>query len=229
MPRATRPEFVPIVLTVGLDPEADRHLEVLGAQAQLISEAISDSEFARDNCRRFHPPGFPGTTAWAEATCRIAELLVPEGWEQVNEGGLILLMNPSQSDAINVQQGDEWTGFRVRSPRLRYPREGHLAEVMEVGAQMPLPMMAHLVTAPKVRVPEGVRVWILLRFRADDSDRVQYELSLPHEIDEAGDVDGWAIRLLFPDFDLANGPKPGAGSLPGPESDEAIDIPVARK
>jgi hypothetical protein len=218
-----------LILTVGIDAEADRYFESLGAPARTVSEAIYDSEFARDNCRRYHPPGFGGTMSWGEATCRIAELLVPIGWVQVIEGGLIRLMNPAESDAINVQQGDEWTGLRSHSPHLRYPRDGHLAEVMEVGAQMPLPTMGHLVPPPRVRVPKGTRTWILLRFRADDSEVVRYELSLPRRIDDEGDVVTWGVRLLFPSMDLSSDPRPGAGDLPGPDADGAIDVLVARK
>src|SRR6185436_8037698 len=105
----------PVIATKTI--EVANALDELKLDWTVIREAILSGENARDACTENDPQAAPGFFAYAHATRRLRELLIPRGWIRKDLEGLALVVSPNMEIAIAVSTGDGGTGLPSRPLR----------------------------------------------------------------------------------------------------------------
>ena len=155
-------------------------------------------------CTALDPVSAAGYESWRWTVRRLREVLVPYGWEAIDEHGLPLVLNvvPDEGPpiAISVSTGDAWTGNRDRNPSTKYSKGPITASLVAINEEQ---LRLEFAGRPDLRaVPdEGERLtWILLVHWTPTT--AQVELSLPASINPAGFVTVWRERVILGDIDL---------------------------
>lgn len=198
------------------DPD---HLERLGLTVDALQNALQRGHFAALNCTRHHPVTAAGLYMWAEATKELRDLLVPEGWETVDEYNIPKTVSPDGSLAIVVVGGNEATGNPHREPATKHARGS--AGIRDIQSNHQLWLFDS--TDVGRRGAPAQAVWYLLHYASEEWMRC--ELSQPILASESGHVEGWRERIILPPIDLTDG---GASNEDGPDGPE-VDIPVTRR
>ncbi len=177
--------------------DAQQRLNELGLNEQVLLDAARRGFLAWASCTENHPPLFRGNTAWANAICALREGLTPHGWRAVDEMGLPLTVNASNTIAITVATGDENTAHPEKDPTTRSskgPRTSDLIAVNRCQAQLfdtdrYLPQL--------LRQPRDRTGMILLFHRDMENQELRCELSTPSSMSVDGRVDGWIERIIL--------------------------------
>ena len=146
---------------------------------------------------------------WGETTASLAFLGQDAGWEHENFLGVDLVTNHVEGMAVIVTAGDSATGLETYAPQVRYERK-------DVTTRLVNGELDNLWDASRGRA--DWELWFLLHCLERGEFAVPAELSRPVGIGANGLVNGWAERILVPDFLEDDGPAAGA---------ETEDAPVA--
>jgi len=183
---------------VYLDPiETNHRLADLGLTEPMLTESVDRGLAAWASCTANHPPQFAGISMWAEATCRVRELLIPEGWNRLNECNLPLTVNAAGTIAISVSSGDEFTGDATNEPCTKSSK-GPRTRIAVADNEAQYKLFPDMALTPEDLKNLGAReTWILLFHRNYENHEVRCELSRPINISAEGKVDGWAERIIL--------------------------------
>lgn len=195
---------------------------------ETLRTALLIGEKRRDACTALDPRIIPGIVSWGTIVRSLREQLIPQGWTP-DEEGLSLIINPSNTIAIAVKTGDEFTGIATENPpKTKRPVGNAAVLVVEINRRQ-LELFATKVK-PFRKAEQECLTWFLLRRRY--KNQAFAELSLPDGIDAVGNILGWVYRIILDPISL----DPETGSLlpddggdGGGDGGVEIDVSVSRR
>jgi hypothetical protein len=208
-----------IIHTIESGSQVEARLAELGLDYTLLIEALRQANLYRARLTAHHPRLYRYQVMSAETVAALRDLLIPRGWDKLDEGNYELTVNEDHSLAVAVASGDEGTGNSKRTPSNKSPKGRHTVEAVAANRQADL--FAELLppTTPKI---EKADTWVLLH--NVKSDRIEAELSRPNEIDEDGKIVSWSERIL-----LGAIPLDGETVTINPPQLPDVDISISRK
>jgi hypothetical protein len=172
-------------------------LAKLGLSVEALRESVQRGFAAFASCTPNHPSNYPGFTAWANTVNALRELLYPDGWTRSENGNLPVTMDSAKRVSIIVATGDEYTGLPDLTPSTRSSKGPRTVNVVE-GNSNQIPLF-DFKSRPEVIDQSGEKLtWILLFHRDKTSNEVRCELSCPVNINDEGQIDAWAERIILP-------------------------------
>ena len=103
--------------------EVDSELRTLGLTRETLTEALRAGLFERANSvETNHPGNYAGIKMWAETTCALGDILVPQGWTRDDSKNLASTINPEDTVALVVASGDTATGSDERTPTTKHDK-----------------------------------------------------------------------------------------------------------
>lgn len=193
-------------------------LNELGLKEELLREALRQANLYRVRTTNHHPRLYRYQVMTAETIAALRDLLVPEGWQKLDEGQYELTLNPSGTMAIAVASGDDNVAQVERTPSNKSPKGRHTIAAIESNRQAD--MFADLLP---VKVVDTIRdTWVLLHRVTKDG--IHSELSRPTEISEDGMIAFWSERILLGKIELDGDPVP----ITAPDQPD-IDILISKK
>lgn len=203
-----------------LGAAADR-LYSLGITAELLVDAVSDGQIARDTCTANDPATLAGLLAWGRTVRGLRERLIPLGWTRGNSRGLETAIHPSGEFAIAVATGDEATGIEAQSPKSRHPKGSSMASAVNRNQKL---LWEDVIEREVAIAPAtNCETWVLLICVCESE--VRSELALPVSIGIDGRVEEWRERIILPALALDETRLPIAAF----EEPEEIVVEVIRK
>ena len=175
----------------------NNRLAELGLRATTLREAVQRGFASWASCTANHPSNYPGISAWANTIAALRELLHSDGWTRRDDGNLPLTMDAKGRVSIIVSTGDEYTGMPDLTPSTQSSKGPRTVSVVEVNAQQK-PLFDFKKHPEIVKQGEERLTWILLFHRDKASNEVRCELSCPVKMDEDGQIDAWAERIILP-------------------------------
>lgn len=178
--------------------EAPSRLAELGLREELLIEGVKRGQAGRASCTRNHPAIYHGFRAWAETVCGVRDLLRPLGWTRADSGNLPLTVDAGKKIYIAVSTGDEDTGRRGCSPCTRSKGPLTRSVVKENADQYRLFQEVGVRLRPDdLKEINDRMTWILLFHYDANANEVRCELSRPIRMNNDGEVDGWAERIIL--------------------------------
>jgi hypothetical protein len=138
-----------------------------------------------------HPPSYRGYRMWAETVAGLRSRLRPAGWEREDLANIPLVVYRDEPlTIITVAPGEAHTGSRghPEGPRLRYTK-GEFSTRFYNGEYDDLWARTY---------GSEYSVWFLVHELT--GLYVRSELSLPTRLDDSGQVEGWAERIILPEI-----------------------------
>lgn len=204
---------------VEISHDVNVRLAELGLEHPVLIEALNLANLYRVRTTDHHPKLYRYQIMYGETVAALRDLLVPKGWNKLDDGNYELTINAHRSVAIAVASGDEATGVATRTPSNKSPKGRHTIDAIEINRQVD--MFADLL--PPMTVQESkVETWVLLHHIT--STKIQAELSRPNEIDVDGKIIAWSERILLGTIQLDG----EAITIEQPQSPD-IDITISRK
>jgi len=211
-------------LVVSEPRDVDQRLAELGLDATVLNTAALQGFAGWASCTKNHPPTYPGTVAWAEATRALREGLFTRGWMRRNESNLPLVVNGGGTIAIAIASGDAETGNKDGFPCTRSTRGVKTAEAVRVNRQQesfdfmdPIPVIESINTT-------GVSTWLFLIYRDLATRTLRSELSRPISMNDEGRVNEWAERLILNPAPFADDPEVLADNNANQSPEVIVDI-----
>jgi hypothetical protein len=209
--------------------EVTDRLNELAIVEDELREAIEFGEQLAAQCTPNDPPATPGFLRWSGTVRRLRDVKAPMGWKS-NDKALSVVMNPSETVAIAVQAGDEFTGTDdgINQPKTRR-RIGPAAIAVIETNQRQLRLGLIFRKSPNVEQGSTCKTFFLLRRRTNNM--VFAELSLPASIGPDLRVADWAERNFLEPIPL----NASESSLPLPQTPtgndggEEITVSVKRR
>jgi len=153
------------------------------------------------------------------------ELLHSDGWIRRDDGNLPLTVDAKGRVSIVVSTGDEYTGLPDLTPSTQSSKGPRTVSVVEVNAQQ-IPLFDFKKHPEIVKQGEERLTWILLFHRDRASNEVRSELSCPVKMNEDGQIDTWAERIILPSIPFGGDDVEVRNDAPKtPE----IDVKIKRK
>lgn len=213
------------------DPEGVlNRLAELNVPLAFLLEAVRRGQLAADFVTASHPVFYRGVVQYSETNGALREQFAELAWYFNDDDNIARVVSPDGRVILTAVSGNERTGLRQGPPaQTRRPRRSAGRRIVRRNLQVELRELLPEDERRRIDheiVNDGL-TWFLLFFR--DSDIVRSELSLAHDVSEAGDLLEWSERLPLPDIDLLDGSPPAAHSqdYDGPDSD--VDVPVERR
>ncbi|MFZ6772354.1 hypothetical protein ACO0LB_06505 [Undibacterium sp. SXout7W] len=199
--------------------EVSTRLAELGLKEELLLEALRQANLYCVRTTNHHPRLYRYIVMTAETIAALRDLLVPEGWQKLDEGHYELTLNPGGTVAIAVASGDDNVAHAERTPSNKSPKGRHTIAAVESNRQAD--MFADLLPVKEVGA-EGARdTWVLLHRVTKDG--IHSELSRPTEISD-GMFALWSERILLGKIDLDGDPV----QITAPDQPD-IDIFISKK
>jgi len=177
--------------------DVNSRLAELGLKAEILREAVQRGFASWASCTVNHPTNYPGISFWADTIAALRELLYPDAWTRRDDGNLPLTTDAKGRVSIVVSTGDEYTGLPGLTPSTRSSKGPRTVSVVEVNAQQ-IPLFDFKKHPEIVKQGEERLTWILLFHRDKASNEVRCELSCPVKMNEDGQIDAWAERIILP-------------------------------
>lgn len=177
---------------------ASVRLTELGIPLEIIHDAIAMGEAERNSCTDNDPVSLPGTLAWGRTIRGLRELLAPNGWSRLCEGGLEYVVSPDGKMAVLVTGGDVCTSHSSATPKTRRGKGRSTVAAVERNRQLSLFESATVADSDDNK--RGRTTWLLLVYRGQDE--VRCELSLPAAVGDYAKVDTWLERIVLPPLNL---------------------------
>jgi len=177
--------------------DVNSRLGELGLNAATLQEAVQRGFASWASCTANHPTNYPGISFWADTIAALRELLHPHGWIRRDDGNLPLTVDAKGRVSIVVSTGDEYTGLPDLTPSTQSSKGPRTVSVVEVNAQQ-IPLFDFKKHPEIVKQGEERLTWILLFHRHKTSNEVRCELSCPVKMNEDGQIDAWAERIILP-------------------------------
>ncbi|MYM96480.1 hypothetical protein [Duganella vulcania] len=203
------------------DPaDVSTRLAELGLKEELLLEALRQANLYRVRTTNHHPRLYRYQVMTAETIAALRDLLVPEGWQKLDEGQYELTRNPSGTMAIAVASGDDNVAQVERTPSNKSPKGRHTIAAVESNRQAD--MFADLLPVKEVDTETPRDTWVLLH-RVTKSG-IHSELSRPTEISDDGMIALWSERILLGKIELDGDPV-----QINPPDQPDIDIVISKK
>ena len=213
-------------LNVYSEPEdVNSHLAELGLKAAILREAIQRGLASWASCTANHPTNYPGISFWADTIAALRELLHSDGWTRRDDGNLPLTVDAQKRVSIVVSTGDQYTGMPDLTPSTQSSKGPRTISAVEVNAQQ-LPLFDFREHPEIVKQGEQKLTWILLFHRDKASNEVRCELSCPVKINEDGQIDSWAERVILPAIPFGGDNVEVRNDVP---KTPQIDVKIKRK
>jgi len=213
-------------LNVYSEPEdVNSRLQELGLKVVTLREAVQRGFASWASCTGNHPTNYPGISFWANVISALRELLHSDGWTRRDDGNLPLTIDAKKRVSIVVSTGDEYTGLPNLTPSTQSSKGPRTVNVVEINAQQ-IPLFDFKKHPEIVKQGEERLTWILLFHRDKTSNEVRCELSCPVKMNEDGQIDAWAERIILPSI-LFSGDNLEVGN-DVPKTPE-IDVNIKRK
>jgi hypothetical protein len=214
-------------LKIYSDPrDVNSRLAELGLTAPILKEAIQRGFASWASCTPNYPSNYPGISAWANTVAALRELLHSEGWTRQDEGNLPVTVDPAKRVSILVSTGDEYTGLTDLTPSTQSSKGPRTVNVVEGNAQQ-IPLFDFKKARPEIENQNTERLtWILLFHRDKASNEVRSELSCPVKINEDGQIDSWAERIILPAIPFGGDNVEVRNDVP---KTPQIDVKIKRK
>ncbi len=177
--------------------DVNSRLKELGLGAGTLREALQRGFASWASCTINHPTNYPGISFWANTIAALRELLHSDGWTRRDDGNLPLTVDPNGRVSIVVSTGDEYTGLPDLTPSTQSSKGPRTVSVVEVNAQQ-IPLFDFKKHPEIVKQGEERLTWILLFHRDKTSNEMRCELSCPVKMNEEGQIDAWAERIILP-------------------------------
>src|SRR5216683_3152470 len=189
-------------------------LKELGLTPDILREAVSRGQAARETCTPNDPPAMVGIFGWGRTVRALRELLLSEGWDRSEDDNLSTVVNESKDIAIAVALGDALTGTSPpQTPKTKYPRGIATAAAIERNvSQLELFPPDQSIPRP---YPAKRITWLLLVCPTENE--VRCELSLPASVGEDDRVEAWMERIVLEPIGLDPNPNTKADSEPAIE------------
>lgn len=205
--------------------DSNERLAQLGLKAATLREAIERGFAAWASCTLNHPTNYPGISFWANTIAALRELLHPDGWKRRDDGNLPMTVDAAARVSIIVSTGDEYTGLPDLTPSTQSSKGPRTVNVVVVNAQQ-LPLFDFRRHPEIVKQGKERLTWILLFHRDKTSHEVRCELSCPVKMDDDGQIDAWAERIILPSVPFGgDGTEVSSDASKTPE----IDVSIKRK
>jgi len=176
--------------------EVPSRLAELGLRQEILREAVQRRQAARASCTQNHPAPFPGISAWAETVAALRELLRPDGWTRLDSGNLPLTVDPANRVSLIVSTGDENTGTEI-SPCTRSSKGPRTENAVTVNA-LQMDLFDVRLRPEDLDDSSGKMTFLLLFHHDAKANEVRCELSRPITMNDEGQVNGWAERIILP-------------------------------
>jgi hypothetical protein len=159
-------------------------------------------------------------------------LLVPSGWDYVEEG-LCYTFNRELSIALVVTSGDASVGDATLNPSFKYPKgpTTHAAiagNARQLGLFDEFPDLAAFVLPSTAKDIDfnTYKIWWLLH-HVDPTGEVRAELSLPIGVGNRSETNQWESRIILEPIPFDE--EPDTESVgDGPDTPD-VDVPVRKK
>lgn len=181
-------------------------LEDFGLQTEHLHNAVRDGVHAALQINRYYPVTARGFDLWANTVASLRKQLSDLGWTLTDERNSPRAVDPEGERSIMVAAGDQNTG-RPDTPRFARRRGEATRASVEANGQGALdlgPLPDDSLRLNQLRHRNGTQgqpeTWVLLYCWAPEERRVQLELSLPHGMNEAGQVTSWNQRIRVEDL-----------------------------
>jgi hypothetical protein len=205
--------------------DVNNRLAQLGLKAVTLREAVQRGFASWASCTMNHPTNYPGISFWANTTAALRELLHTDGWKRRDDGNLPLTVDAEGRVSVIVSTGDEYTGLPDLTPSTRSSKGPRTVSVVTINAQQ-MPLFDFKGHPEIVKQGEERLTWILLFYRDKTSNDVRCELSCPVKINEDGQIDAWAERIILPSIPFGGENLEVPNDVPKtPE----IDVKITRK
>jgi hypothetical protein len=205
--------------------DVNSRLAELGLKTEILREALQRGFAAWASCTSNHPSNYGGISAWANSVGALRELLHSEGWTRQDDGNLPVTVDAAGRVSIVVSTGDEYTGLTDLTPSTRSSKGPRTVNVVEGNAQQMT--LFDLRSRPKiVKQSAESLTWILLFHRDKASNEVRCELSCPVNMNEDGQIDAWAERIILPSIPFGGENVEVPSDVP---KTPQIDIKVKRR
>lgn len=181
--------------------EVPARLSELGLRQETLREAVHHGQAAWASCTPNHPAPYPGISAWAETVNALRELLRPDGWTRSDSGNLPMTIDAAGRVSVVVSTGDENTGRPAVSPCTRSSKGPRTANAVTVNA-LQMTLFDIRLRPEDLDETNGRMTFILLFHRDIEANELRCELSRPIKMNEDGQVDGWAERIILPSTPL---------------------------
>lgn len=195
-------------------------LAELGLKEELLYEALRQANLYRVRTTSHHPRLYRYQVMTAETIAALRDLLVPEGWQKLDEGQYELTLHPSGTMAIAVASGDDNVAQVERTPSNKSPKGRHTIAAVESNRQAD--MFADLLPVKDLSTEVVRDTWVLLHRVTKDG--IHSELSRPTEISDDGMIAFWSERILLGTIELDGDPI----QINPPEQPD-IDIFISKK
>jgi hypothetical protein len=124
-----------------------------------------------------------------------------------------------------VSTGDEYTGLTDLTPSTQSSKGPRTVNVVE-GNALQIPLFDLRSRPEIVKQGEESLTWILLFHRDKASNEVRFELSCPVKMNEDGQIDTWAERIILPAIPFGGDNVEVRSDVP---KTPQIDVKVERK
>lgn len=195
-------------------------LAELGLKEELLLEALRQANLYRVRTTNHHPRLYRYQVMTAETIAALRDLMVPEGWQKLDEGQYELTVNPSGTMAIAVASGDDNVAQIERTPSNKSPKGRHTIAAIESNRQAD--MFPDLLPVKKKDFEVVRDTWVLLHRVTKDG--IHSELSRPTEISDDGMIAWWSERILLGKIELDGDPV----QITAPDQPD-IDIFISKK
>lgn len=195
-------------------------LAELGLKEELLWEALRQANLYRVRTTNHHPRLYRYQVMTAETIAALRDLLVPEGWQKLDDGQYELTLHPDGTMAIAVASGDENVAQVERTPSNKSPKGRHTIAAVESNRQAD--MFADLLPVKEMNAGVVRDTWVLLHRVTKDG--IHSELSRPTEISDEGMIAFWSERILLGKIELDGDPV----QITAPDQPD-IDIFITKK
>jgi hypothetical protein len=175
---------------------AATRLKKLGIPMPALQEAVRWALAQASACTDNDVPMAKGMTAWMKTVRGLRDQLCPIGFQGDDSGNFSTVVDPTNSFAIAVAAGNDFTGREDKTPSTLTERGPMTRAAVETNRQLHLGDISEAFKKYKPLPPhEALETWYLLYFEDVQADEIRIELSLPNHM--AGDhIVSWLERII---------------------------------
>jgi len=172
----------------------NEQLKYFGLNQEVLRSVAFAYYMASMDCTENDPPTYPGIHRWGRATRIFRDFVIPLGWVVENLMNLPLTIHPDGKLAVVIQSGDRNTGISGVIPSTRIPKGSCTKMLVNHNDFLQIDMFEGAIQ--NLDEDLGQReLWVLLI--SQSNKEIRMELSLPVNIDSAGNITAWSKRIIL--------------------------------
>lgn len=200
--------------------EVEAALRTLGLTSNIVRDVITHAAyFVTLVTGPLDPKTYPSIVFWAAQVRRLRELLIPKGWQRIDDLNHPLIESPDNRVRIMVAAGDEETGNPRGRPQTKNKKGPATFSAVHRNRHQLLLFGQHPLLSTEETDP---LTWVLLVHRT--AEFIKAEVSLPVVADYEGYLVEWESRIILPNITTIQG-----GSSLAPRPLGPINIPVSKR